>query len=247
MHYQTVSAVAGNASLTVTTWLLVVSAAVCQPALSQDSATNPAAETREAETSADPEFVVEPGFTPLFDGRLLSGWEGNAAWFRVEQRAIVGGNLQDKIPHNYFLCTTREFGDFDLRLQVKTVGEGANGGIQFRSRRIAGSEEVSGYQADVGGIGERLIWGSLYDESRRRRFVAEAAPEVIKPLVKPDDWNDYRIRCVGPKIELFVNGQRTVEYTEPDDTIPQTGIIGLQIHSGPATEVWYRHLRIKTL
>jgi hypothetical protein len=192
-------------------------------------------------------FEVEKGFVSLFDGRLLTGWEGNGAWFRVEDGAIVGGTVEERIPHNYFLCTTRTFGDFELRLQVKTVGAGANGGIQFRSRRVPNSEEVEGYQADVGGVGDRSVWGGLYDESRRRKFLVEADRTIIESLVKQDDWNDYRIRCIGPKIELFVNGNQTVDYTEEDKSIPQSGIIGVQIHSGPPAEVWYRNLRIKTL
>jgi hypothetical protein len=219
--------------------LLFTLACFAAPTLVAQQATDSRAE------DAKPD--VEDGFVPLFDGRLLSGWEGNGAWFRVEEGAIVAGTLEKKIPHNYFLCTTRSFGDFELRLQVKTAGEGANGGIQFRSRRIPSSEEVEGYQADVGGVAERSVWGGLYDESRRRKFLVEADAKVLGSLVKQDDWNDYRIRCVGPKIELYLNDVQTVDYTEMDDSIPQTGIIGVQIHSGPPAEVWYRNLRIKQL
>lgn len=189
----------------------------------------------------------EPNFQPLFDGRSLQGWEGQETWFRIEDGAIVAGTLERVIPHNQFLCTTRDYGDFELRLQVKTRGAGANGGIQFRSRRVPNSDEVEGYQADVGGVAQRWVWGGLYDESRRRRFLAEPAADAIESLVKPDDWNDYVIRCVGPRIELFINGTRTVDYTEPDDSIPRTGLIGVQIHSGPPCEVWYRQLRIRPL
>lgn len=192
-------------------------------------------------------FAPEPGFTALFDGRLLSGWEGKGEWFRVEEQAIVAGNLERSIPHNQFLCTTRDYGDFELRLQVKTRGAGANGGIQFRSRRVEPGDEVSGYQADVGGVTDRLVWGGLYDESRRNRFLAEADAKRLAEIVKPDDWNDYVIRCVGPKVELFINGVRTVEYTEPDEAIPRTGLIGVQVHSGPPCEIGYRNLRIKPL
>lgn len=189
----------------------------------------------------------DEGFVSLFDGKTMAGWEGNEAMFRIDQGGIVGGNLKTPIPHNYFLCTKDEYGDFELRLDVKVVGKDANAGIQFRSARITGSEEVSGYQADVGGVGKRLVWGSLYDESRRNRFVAEADPAVVESAVKPDDWNAYVIRAVGPKVELFINGVQTLDYTEPDDTISRKGIIGLQIHSGPPTEAWYRDVRIKPL
>jgi hypothetical protein len=189
----------------------------------------------------------EDGFLTLFDGKLLSNWEGNGYWFRVEDRAIVAGRMEERIPTNFFLCTTRKFGDFELRLQVKAIGEGVNAGIQFRTKRIPGSEEVSGYQADVGGVGEKLVWGSLYDESRRRKMLATADPELIARIVKTDDWNDYTIRCVGPKIELFLNNEQTVDYTETDPGIETDGVIAVQIHSGPPSEAWYRNLRIKSL
>ncbi|TVP97485.1 MAG: DUF1080 domain-containing protein [Planctomycetaceae bacterium] len=189
----------------------------------------------------------DAGFVPLFDSRTLQGWEGKEVWFRIEEGAIVAGSLEKPIPHNQFLCTTRDFDNFELRMQVKTRGKGANGGIQFRSRRVPDSDEVEGYQADVGGVSDRWVWGGLYDESRRRRFLAEPTAEQIEKLVRPDDWNDYVIRCVGPRIELFINGVRTVDYTESDPEIPRSGLIGLQIHSGPPCEVLYRNLRIRTL
>lgn len=189
----------------------------------------------------------ETGFVSLFDGKSTAGWEGPMDWFRIEDNSVVGGTLAKRIPHNYFLCTTEKYGDFELRLQVKVVGDNANAGVQFRTQRIEGSSEVEGYQADVGGVGKRLVWGSLYDESRRRKFMAEADATVIGAILKPNDWNDYRIRCMGPKIELFLNGVQTVSFVEEDDQIERTGVIGLQIHSGPPTEAWYRDIRIKML
>ncbi len=184
---------------------------------------------------------------PLFDGKSLAGWEGDLRWFRVEDGAIVAGSLDQPIPHNEFLCTAEEFSDFELRLQAKLIGEGNNAGIQFRSRRIADSHEVSGYQADMGGSGDRSIWGALYDESRRREMLAEADPQRLEKLVRQGEWNDYRIRCQGDRIQIFLNGERTVDFTEPDKDIARRGIIGLQIHSGAPAEAWYRNLRIQPL
>ena len=48
----------------------------------------------------------EEGFAPLFDGKTFAGWEGNLELFRIEDGAVVGGNLRDEIPRNEFLCTT---------------------------------------------------------------------------------------------------------------------------------------------
>ena len=66
-------------------------------------------------------------------------------------------------------------------------------------------------------------------------------------LVRSGDWNDYVIRCEGPRIQLWLNGVKTVDYTEPDDKIERDGVIAVQIHSGPPSEAWYKDIRIKTL
>ncbi len=190
---------------------------------------------------------TEDGFYSMFDGQLLTNWEGHGYWFRVDEHAIVAGRLDERIPNNFFLCTTRKFNDFELRLQVKVVGEGVNAGIQFRTKRIPGSDEVSGYQADVGGVADKSVWGALYDESRRKKMLAVPDADLVARIVRPNDWNDYVIRCVGPKIELFLNGEQTVDYTELEPGIDRDGVIAVQIHAGPATEAWYRNLRIKPL
>jgi hypothetical protein len=183
----------------------------------------------------------------LFDGESLAGWEGNAYWFRIEDGAIVAGRLDEKIPHNEFLCTTQNYDDFELRLEAKLVGQGKNAGIQIRSKRVPDSTEVSGYQADVGYVGSRSVWGALYDESRRRQMLVQTDQELAKRIVKPEDWNKIRIICQGPRIRIFVNGEQTVDYTEPDQDIRDYGVIGLQIHSGKPTEAWYRNIRIRQL
>jgi len=178
----------------------------------------------------------------LFDGKTLRGWESNLDWFRVEDGAIVAGNLKKTIPRNEFLCTTKAYGDFELRLKVKLLGDPAhaNAGIQIRSRRIPNHNEMIGYQADMG----QHYWGCLYDESRRNKILAQPAAEVLKKALKPGDWNQYVIRCEGRRVQLWLNGVQTVDYTEPDESIEQTGLIGLQIHSGPASEAWYKDIEI---
>ncbi len=189
----------------------------------------------------------EAGFRPLFDGKTLEGWEGSLKTFRVEDGAIIGGSLYEKIPNNEFLCTKREFGDFELRLEARLRGDGTNAGVQFRSRRVPDHFEVSGYQCDIGTMQDKPIWGWLYDESRRNKFLMEGPDEELRRVVKPGRWNDLVIRCEGPQITIWVNGQKTVEYREADDQVARRGIIGLQIHGGPPAEASYRNIRIKEL
>lgn len=190
-----------------------------------------------------------PKFRPLFDGKTTSGWEGNEKYFRIEKQSIVAGTLEAKIPNNEFLCTEKEYGNFELSIEVRLKGEGNNAGIQFRSKRVEDDHEVSGYQCDVGAAFDRPVWGALYDESRRRKMLAEGPKEKLKSWVKEGDWNELRIVAEGDQIQLFLNGHLTVDYTEEESEadVPRSGIIGLQIHSGPPTEAWYRNIRIREL
>ena len=87
----------------------------------------------------------------------------------------------------------------------------------------------------------------MYDESRRRKVLAGPAKELVAKAVKRGQWNDYVIRCEGKRIRLWINGHNTVDYTEPDDTIEQVGLIGLQIHSGAPSEAWYKDITIEEL
>ncbi len=193
------------------------------------------------------ESSPEKDFTQIFDGRSLDGWEGNLDYFRVEEGAIVAGRLDKEIPHNEFLCTEQKYSDFELRFEVKLKGTGNNAGVQFRSARVRDSSEVSGYQCDVGAAFDRPIWGALYDESRRNRMLAEAPRDALGDWIKTDDWNELRVVARGEQIQIYLNGHQTVDYQEKESDIARTGIIGLQIHSGPPTEAWYRNIRIKVL
>lgn len=190
----------------------------------------------------------EPAGRAIFDGESFAGWEGNLDWFRVEDKAVVAGTMKKPIPRNEFLCTEREYGDFELTLKAKLLGDAANAGIQFRTKRIPNHHEVSGYQCDMGVVSkDHNIWGALYDESRRRRFLAEPDQAVLAKAFRPNDWNEFRIRCEGPRIQIWLNGQQTIDYTESDADIARSGVIALQIHSGPPSEAWYKDVRIREL
>ena len=183
----------------------------------------------------------ESGWTPLFDGTTFEGWEGDLSKFRIEDGAIVAGSLKEGQERNHFLCTTTRYDHFELRLKVKLVGEDANAGIQIRTERIPDDTEVIGYQADMG----QQYWGCLYDESRRKRILQQPDPALIKKILKPEDWNEYRILCEGNRIQLWLNGEQTVDYVEEEAGIPETGVIALQIHSGKPAEASYKDIQLR--
>lgn len=197
--------------------------------------------------SAPANTAIEPNFKSLFDGKSFDGWEGNREWFRIEDNCVVAGNIAKPIPHNEFLCTKDNYGNFELKLQVRLKGQGDNAGVQFRSVRIPDKTEVSGFQCDVGNAFGRPVWGALYDESRRNKMLAEGDKDKVPEWLRKDDWNELTVRAEGDRIRIWLNGNLTVDYTETDEKIVKTGIIGLQIHSGPPTEAWYRNIRISAL
>lgn len=181
----------------------------------------------------------------LFDGKTLDGWEGDLKTWRVEDGAICGGSLEANVPRNEFLCTTKSYGDFELKISFKLLGDkkSANGGVQFRTKRIPKHHEVSGYQADIG----QGYWGALYDESRRNKVLAAPDAKTVAKIVKEGEWNDYKIRAEGASIKLWLNGTLTVDYTEKDDKVERTGILGLQVHGGGKTKVLYKDITLVEL
>jgi hypothetical protein len=182
----------------------------------------------------------EAGFVPIFNGRTLEGWEGDAALWKVEDGKLVGDS--PGIKKNEFLATKRPFGDFELRLEFKLREGVGNSGVQFRSKRVAGGGEMEGYQADIG----EGYWGSLYDEERRRKTLV-AAPPKLSEVLRKGDWNSYSIRAEQDHIVMKINNYTTVDYREPDPEIPRNGIFALQLHSGGRLRIEFRNLRIKEL
>lgn len=187
------------------------------------------------------------GNTSLFNGKTFSGWEGDTlSTWRIKNKTIIGGSLDETVPHNDFLCTKRSYTNFILKLKIKLTGhEGfINSGIQFRSKRLLDPPyEMTGYQADWG----NNYWASLYDESRRNKTLM--APDSLEVLgwINVNDWNEYEIRAEDRRIRLYINGHKTVDYIEKDLDIPQEGLIGLQIHGDGKALVAFKDIFIEEL
>ena len=190
--------------------------------------------------------VASAAPVPLWDGKTFDGWEGetNKVW-RIRDGAILGGSLEGN-PRNEFLATRRAYTNFHLRFEYKLVGtEGfVNGGVQFRSKRIANPpNEMSGYQADIGAG----YSGCLYDESRRNKMLAMADTNLVARVEKPGDWNHYEVIARGADIQLILTGQRTATWVERTDGIDGSGLIALQIHGACKAEIAFRNVTIEEL
>ena len=197
---------------------------------------------------ADLILLGNPTPHALFNGTTLDGWEGNSEFFRVVDQCIVAGSLERPIPGNQFLATVEEFENFDIRFEAKLVGPGKNAGVQFWSQRVPNSNEMIGYQCDIGSFKDGLLWGWLYDESRRRRFLASTNQGQIQKMVNPKGrWNQLRVKAENHSISIWLNNQITVRYFEQNKEIPTQGRFGLQVHGGPPLEVWYRNFKLLKL
>jgi putative membrane-bound dehydrogenase-like protein len=194
-------------------------------------------------------LIAQEAPRALFDGETMKGWETVSAdqkWWRVDGDRIVGGSLEEQVPHNTFLSTVESFHNFELEFDILIEGNGGfiNSGFQVRSKRVEGSSEMSGYQVDAG----PEWWGKMYDESRRNRVIAEPGDSVaLAAAIKPNNWNHYRIRADGRQLQAWINGVPTINYTEADGNIPLDGHLGLQVHGGGKVQVSLRNIQVTEL
>jgi len=180
---------------------------------------------------------AEEGFRPLFNGRNLDGWDGDPRLWSVRNGAIVGSTERATLLQNSFLISKRPFANFILRVECKLRNH--NSGIQFRSEALA-DWVVRGYQADMA---EDNYWGNIYDERGTRGTMVDGWPKA-KSVVHLKDWNEYEISCDGDHIQLKLNDVQTADL---HDSVRKSGIIALQLHSGPPMEAYFRNIRIREL
>jgi putative membrane-bound dehydrogenase-like protein len=170
----------------------------------------------------------------FFNGKDLSGWDGDAKLWKVENGGIVGRS--PGIKHNEFLKSHMAAGDFRLTLKVKLTPNSGNSGVQFRTEALPGGD-VKGPQADIG----EGYWGKLYEENGRGMLWDKSG----ETQVKPGEWNDYEIVAVGSKVRTFLNGKACVDFDDPKG--PRRGIFAFQIHSGGAMEVRFKEIRLEVV
>ncbi len=178
----------------------------------------------------------------FFNGKDLTGWEGLSNYWSVQDGAIVGAT-PDGLKFNTFLCSKKKYKDFELSFQVKLTGKGwsGNSGVQIRSEVFKPEElAVKGPQCDMGDA----YWGSLYGE-HFGGMMKQAPEDVVKRVLKADDFNDYSIKCVGKHVTIKLNGETTVD--DDFEKLPEEGIIAWQLHAGDPMQVVFRKIEFKDL
>ena len=191
------------------------------------------------------------GWMALFDGETLSGWtqKNGTATYRVEDGAIVG-RTTDGSP-NSFLCTDRDYSDFELEFEVR-VDNALNSGVQIRSRSLPEFKDglVHGPQVEIeASPGEA---GHVYSEGTGRGWLSPAAHRddpALRGVFKNGRWNRYRVVAAGTRIRSWINGMALGDIDDRDSS--RSGFIGLQVHSVPRGsgpfEVRWRNLQIREL
>ena len=198
----------------------------------------------------------------LFNGKDLTGWEGPPEWWSVVDGVLTSESTPEKPckKSNYLVWTGDRPGDFQLDCEFR-ISADANSGIQIRSETRP-DFDTWGYQADMTGDG--ALVGFLYHHAiglvagrgeivtitseGEREVERFADAEELLGHYKEDDWNHYRIICLGPEISLFINGELMCRVADHNPaTAAKNGIIALQMHAGPPMKAEFRNILLTNL
>ena len=210
---------------------------------------------------------------PLFDGKTLTGWDGDPRLWSVKDGAIRGEtNTSDKKPssNTFLILKDQTFGDFDLRLSFR-CNAANNSGVQYRSEHLPPNKDnkwvMKGYQHEIRNeIKLPSVSGFIYDERGKRGrlcLVGEKATwedgkknvtahildqAGYDKAMKIDDWNEVVIIAKGNTLKHYLNGVQLLEFTDKDPQLAlKSGLLGLQLHAGKPMWVEFKDIRIKEL
>jgi type 1 glutamine amidotransferase len=202
-------------------------------------------------SAAQVDFSVPPNpqhgeWLALFNGRDLTGWvqRNGTAEYSVVENTILGRTSEGS--PNSFLCTEKDFSDFELTFEVK-VDDELNSGVQIRSRSLKEFNDgrVHGPQVEIeASPGEA---GYIYSEGTGRGWISKEQPPT--DAIRNGQWNRYLVRAVGPRIQTWINGRKIEDLSDADSYL--SGFIGLQVHgiargTGPYQVQW-RDIQIRNL
>jgi len=212
----------------------------------------------------EPASDENAGFEQIITEKSFDDWHGRLEFWRFEEGVLIGEVPEDGLlDENTFLVWDEEVDDFELKVEYRISAEG-NSGIQYRSQIVDGQEDVlKGYQADSDGPNE---WsGQLYEE-KGRGFLAlrgqityigtdnEPAQigslggkEELSEVYKPGQWNKYHLIVQGNTMIHMLNGRVMSVAIDDGSKAKSEGLLGFQLHQGPAMKVEYRNLLFKEL
>lgn len=206
------------------------------------------------------------GFVSLFDGKTLTGWDGDPAFWSAKDGAIVGeSTAANPVQINTFLIWRGGApGDFELKLEYRI--NSTNSGIQYRSIELpdVGKWVLKGYQADIDAA--NVYTGQIYEERGRgflalRGQVTQIADgklpavqgslgdgDALKALIKVNDWNKFHLIARGNILTQIVNGQAMSMVIDDDlNNRSLGGLLGIQMHRGDPMKIEVRNVWLKPL
>lgn len=208
------------------------------------------------------EKLTTVGWVDLFDGSSLEGWVhlNGSHTYTVEDGALVGRTVAGS--PNSFLCTTQEFADFEMELEVM-VDSVTNSGVQIRSK-VRPLTIGEGHDARAGRVNGPQVelqrnhrpgtptTGLIYGEALGTGWLS--ADEKIRNghhYLFDEGWSQVRILAEGPRIRTWVNGHAVEDLTNEEvyETHPK-GFIGLQMHGMPDGRLYtmrWKNIRIRPL
>jgi putative heme-binding domain-containing protein len=206
-------------------------------------------------------FAEDAGFKPLFNGKDLTGWDGNPELWKVENGEIVGTTTgPEQLAYNQFLIWRGGVvKNFELKAKIKQVGN--NTGIQYRSKELPenGKWSVGGYQCDIHPAAPNNAM--VYEEKGRGIICQNGQGVVIDPEakrwlaserepVKVDigEWHEYTVIAQGNHLIHKIDGQVTIDLLDFELAKRSLeGLVAFQIHRGPAMKVQIKDVMLKEL
>ncbi len=209
----------------------------------------------------------DKSFLSIFDGKTLTGWDGDPKFWRVEAGTIVGESTPEKVVdvNTFLIYRASNVKDFEIKAEFRL--NGGNSGIQYRSKNMTevGPWVVGGYQADMDYA--NMYPGQMGEERGRRNIMVRrgemmriddtgtfkllgtiGTPAQVGDSFVPNGWNSYHLIAKGNILIHILNGRvSTVTIDEQDSVRAREGILALQMHTGAPFKVEYRNIRLRTL
>jgi hypothetical protein len=229
-------------------------------------------------TQPDPiDFNDHAGWVQIFDGKTLKGWDGTPDVWHVEDGAIVGeSSPEHPSGTTNIIWRGGEPANFELKLEMKLEGTGANGGVQYRSAMAppppAGKPakkyarwDMTGYQADFDYANNYT--GQVYEQASPRGIVAWPGqmvetdpgvphrlvamvgdPKELKTFIKPGEWNQVEIIADSHTLIHIINGHVMSVLVDNDPEFSRArGLIAFEIEGGGVVKISHRNVWLKKL
>ena len=216
---------------------------------------------------------AESDMEQLFNGKDLTGWDGDTRLWSVKDGVIHGETTPD-VPargNTFLICKKGVVKDFELRLSYR-LNATNNSGIQYRSKHIEGASNawvVRGYQHEIrnevnmpnvsgfiyseGGLAGRgricLCGEKAVRDAEGKKTVTDTliTADEYKELFNLDGWNDVVIIAKGNRLQHYLNGRKILDFTDNGPQALPEGIIALQLHAGRPMWAEYKNVRIKEM